>query len=302
LPAGIVELRKNSQVRIGNRMGLRRQTIVANAEKPLEGRCVIVTRAAEQSAELAARLEALGARILTLPLIEFVPPDDSGPLDTALRELDRFDWLFLTSQNAVRFVAERATSISLDLAAKLLADNERPRVGAVGARTATAARDRGWRVDRISSGRGGLDLARELASELGGRRVLLPRSNRALADLSRALIAAGALPVEVVAYKTVLAPRVDPAVLDQIERGQIDALSFASPSAFSALVDCVGVERLKRLLVSARIAAIGPATAAAIRRHGLTVAIEAAVPTIAGLAAAIAADFARNPVSPGRSQ
>lgn len=271
-------------------------------EKPLEGRRVVVTRAPEQSAELAARLEALGAQVLLLPLIEFAPPDDAEPLDRALREIDRFDWLFLTSQNAVRFLAERARSISLDLPTKLAAMNERPRVATVGTSTATAAREHGWRVDRVSNGRGWQDLARELAPELRGQRVLLPRSNRAIADLSRALADAGALPVDVPAYKTVSASRVDPAILDRIERGEIDALSFASPSAFSALVDDVGLERLKRLLVSARIAAIGPTTAAAIRQSGFTVAIEARVPTVAGLAAAIAEHFSRNPANSGGSQ
>lgn len=271
-------------------------------DKPLEGRRVVVTRAAEQSAELAARLEALGAQVLLLPLIEFTPPDDAAPLDHALGQLDRFDWLFLTSRNAVRFLAERARSISLDLAAKLAAENERPRVATVGRATAAATSEQNWRVDRISSGRGGLDLARELAAELRGCRVLLPRSNRAMAELPRALADAGAEAVEVVAYKTSSATAVDPAVLDRIERGEIDALSFASPSAFSALVDNIGLERLRRLIVSAPIAAIGPATATAIRRSGLAVAIEARVPTVAGLAAAIAAHFASHPANSGRSQ
>ncbi|HVB34713.1 MAG TPA: uroporphyrinogen-III synthase [Patescibacteria group bacterium] len=271
-------------------------------EKPLEGRRVVVTRAAEQATELAARLEALGAQVLLLPLIEFTPPDDTGPLDRALGEIDLFDWLFFTSRNAVRFLAGRALSISLDLATKLAAENQGPRVAAVGHATAEAAREQKWRVDRISSGRGGLDLARELAPELRGCRVLLPRSNRAMAELPRALSGAGAATVEVVAYKTASATAVDPAILDRIERGEVDALSFASPSAFSALVDSIGLERLRRLIVSAPIAAIGPTTAAAIRRSGLTVAIEAPVPTVAGLAAAIAAHFASHSVNPGRSQ
>jgi uroporphyrinogen III methyltransferase / synthase len=270
--------------------------------KPLEGRRVVVTRAAEQSAELSARLEALGAQVLLLPLVEFAPPDDPEPLDHAMGELDCFDWLLLTSQNAVAFLAERAQSISLDLPAKLAPANDHPKVATVGHATAAAARERNWRVDHISGGRGGADLARDLAAELRGRRILLPRSQRALADLPRALADAGAVAVEVVAYKTVSAAAIDPAILHRMESGEVDALSFASPSAFSALVDSVGLERLKRLIDSARIAAIGPTTAAAIRQRGFPVAIEADVPTVAGLAAAIAAHFARIPAIPRRSQ
>lgn len=273
-----------------------------NDEKPLEGRRVVITRAPEQSAELTGRLEALGAQVLLFPMIGFAPPDDAGPLDRTLHAIDRFDWLFLTSRNTVRFLANRARSILLDLAAKLAAANERPRVAAVGKATANAANEQGWRVDRVSSGRGGLDLARELAHELRGSRVCLPRSSRALPDLARALTEAGATPVEVVAYNTVSAAAADPAILDRIEHGEVDALTFASPSAVSAMVERVGLDRLKRLVISAPIAAIGPTTAAAIRRRGLSVAIEAQVPTAAGLAAAIAAHFARKHGSPGGSQ
>jgi uroporphyrinogen-III synthase len=280
---------------------LRPQTIMMIDDKPLQGRCIVLTRAADQSSELALRLEVLGAQVVFWPLIEFAPPDDSGPLDRALAELGRFDWLFLTSQNAVRFVAERAKSISLDLRVQLAMANKRPRVATVGNATAAAARERGWRVDRVSSGRGGLDLARELAAELRGNSVLLPRSNRANLDLTRALAEAGALPVEVVAYKTVYAARVEPAILDRIARGQVDALSFASPSAFFALVDRVGLERLKQMLISVQIAAIGPTTAEAIRRNGFVVAIEAQVSTDAGLAAAIASHFASHPAISGRT-
>jgi uroporphyrinogen-III synthase len=272
---------------------------MASKDKPFEARCVVVTRAAEQSSELITRLETLGAEVLPLPLVEFALPLDRSPLDRALRQLEDFDWLLLTSQNAVRFVADRARAIGLDLAAKLGSANTRPRVAAVGSVTERAALDQGWRVDRVSSGHGGIDLARELGGEIRGRRVLLPRSDRAKGDLPRALRDAGAEPVEVVAYRTLPAAKMDPAVLGRIERGEVDVVSFASPSAFAALRAHFGDETFRRVAAEMRIAAIGPTTAAAIRRAGVEVAIEASVSSAAGLAAAIAAYFTRNPVTPG---
>lgn len=268
-------------------------------DKPLQGRRVVITRAPEQSAELAARLKALGAQVLFLPLVEFAPPDDPAPLDRALAELDHFDWLLLTSQNAVRFLGARARSLSLDLPAKLAAKNQRPRVATVGAATAAAAREQNWRVDHISQGSGGIDLVREFGPKLNGRRVLLPRSNRAMPGLARALGEAGAQTVEAVAYKTIFATHVDSAILDRIARGEVDALSFASPSAFSGLVENVGLEHLKRMIESVPVAAIGPTTASAIRGRGFAVAIEARVSTAEGLAAAIASYFAKNPAISG---
>lgn len=267
-------------------------------EKPLAGRCVVVTRAPEQASELVHRLESLGAEVLTLPLVTFSPAIDPAPLDDALKELEKFDWLFLTSQNAVRFLAERARAIGLEASALLAPERKRPQVATVGRATEQAARDRGWRVDRVSTGKGGTDLARELAKEVCGRRVLLPRSDRASAELPEALASAGATPVSVVAYRTLSVNTLDSEVLDRIERGQADVVSFASPSAFFALARHFGEEKLRRLANSMRIAAIGPTTAAAIRRTGIEVAIEAAVPNSAGFAAAIASYFANHPVTP----
>jgi uroporphyrinogen III methyltransferase/synthase len=273
---------------------------MSSEDKPLARRCVVVTRAAEQASELAERLGTLGAEVLLLPLVEFLPPDDCGPLDRALREIETFDWLLLTSQNAVRFVAARAGTQHVDLAAKLGPSKARPKVAVVGEMTERAAIGEGWRIDRVSSGHGAIDLARELGSQIEGCRVLLPRSNRATSQLPQALIAAGATPAEVVAYRTVPVGNVDPAILSRIERGDVDVVSFASPSAFRALGERLGAERIRRLAVAARLAAIGPTTAAAIRRAGFQVAIEAEISTAAGLAAAIATHFSKNSVTGGK--
>ena len=119
--------------------------------------------------------------------------------------------------------------------------------------------------------------------------------------LARALAEAGAQPVDVVAYKTISATHFDSAILDRIARREVDGLTFASPSAFLALVENVGAENLKRMIDSVPVAAIGPTTANAIRERGFAVAIEAQVPSAEGLATAIASYFAKNPAISGRN-
>lgn len=272
---------------------------MAQEDNPLEGRRVVVTRAAEQSSELTARLEALGAEVLSLPLVRFAPAADLAPLDRALRELDRVDWVFLTSQNTVRFMAERGAALGLNLAAALSRSLPRPQVAAVGQATEQAALDRGWRVDCVSTGRGGADLARQLGQRVRGCCVLLPRSDRATPDLPQALVAAGAEPVEVVAYRTLPIESFDSAVLAAMAQGEADVVSFASPSAFATLATLLGETKFRALAAAVRFAAIGPTTASAIRRAGFPVAIEAKVPSAAGLAAAIAAHFSADSDTPG---
>ncbi|HME58199.1 MAG TPA: uroporphyrinogen-III synthase, partial [Terracidiphilus sp.] len=65
----------------------------------LAGRRVLVTRAAHQAGKLSEGLRALGAEPVEVPVLEIRPPASFRPLDEALRQLDRYDWLILTSAN-----------------------------------------------------------------------------------------------------------------------------------------------------------------------------------------------------------
>ena len=76
--------------------------------RPLAGLRIVITRAAHQSEGLAAAFAAAGARVELLPLLEVVPPADPGPLERAAAEIARFDWLVLTSANAVEALLPRA--------------------------------------------------------------------------------------------------------------------------------------------------------------------------------------------------
>ncbi len=69
--------------------------------------------------------------------------------------------------------------------------------------------------------------------------LLLPRSDRADDRLPNALRQAGARVTEVVAYRTAAPEKVDAAVLGQLRRGEVDAIVFASPSAFHNLCDLI---------------------------------------------------------------
>jgi uroporphyrinogen-III synthase len=275
---------------------------MSQANKPLAGRRVAVTRAAEQAGELALRLEALGAEVLLLPLVAFAAAADPEPLDRALAKLEAFDWLFVTSGNAVRFLAARARAISVDLVKALDPQRAGPRVAVVGPGTERAVRRAGWRVDYVSDGRGGRDLAAGLRDEIRGRRILLPRSARAGSELPSALANAGATPVGVVAYRTVTAENLDSEILGQIGRGEVDVVSFSSPSEFESLAAHLSTQKLLECLHSVLLAAIGPTTASAIRQAGFRVAIEAASPSAAGLAESIAAYFVANPVTGKESE
>jgi len=112
----------------------------AAEQRPLDGRTIVLTRAPEQSRELRERLEALGAEVLLLPAVSFVEPDDKAALDAAIRALDTFDWLVLTSQNAVRFFCRRSEALGVNAAA---AQAQGMKIAAVGPATARAGEEFG---------------------------------------------------------------------------------------------------------------------------------------------------------------
>src|SRR5581483_10476440 len=74
---------------------------------PLNGKTVVITRAASQSAELRSGLEDRGARVIECPTIHIVPPTTWKPVDDAIRRLNTYQWLLFTSANAVEQFMDR---------------------------------------------------------------------------------------------------------------------------------------------------------------------------------------------------
>jgi uroporphyrinogen-III synthase len=192
-------------------------------------------------------------------------------VDAALGRMGTFDWLVLTSQNAVRFLIERvkATGVGAgDLGGAKLS------VAAVGPATAGAAADAGLRVTYMARNPSGEALASELTRFVGGKNVLFPRSNRGDDRLLRGLLEAGAKVTDVVAYRTLSASEVNAEALARVRAGNVDAILFASPSAFQGMCEAIPVPEMAMLSMKVAFAAIGPTTAKAMREAGVRVAIQ----------------------------
>jgi uroporphyrinogen III methyltransferase/synthase len=266
------------------------------ANQPLAGKRIVVTRAPEQARELIREMERLGAEVLILPTVSFAPPSDWQPVDSALRAIDEFDWILLTSQNAVRFLAQRSGELKVDV--KSL-EARKPSIAAVGPATAQAAAEAGFRVLYIAREHSGEGLARELQASLKNSRVLLPRSDRADDRLPNLLRDNWARVTEVIAYRTAAPKTLDAKILDRVRRADVDTIVFASPSAFHNLSDVIGAKHLAELSSRVDFAAIGPTTARALRDAGARVALEANESSAAGLADAIAKHYQRQVLAKG---
>jgi uroporphyrinogen-III synthase len=232
---------------------------------PLDGKVVIVTRAEAQSNELCEALKARGAIVKRLPLISFAPPENYDSLDAALSSISTFDWILFTSANAVQAVERRGEELGLNLDG--LANL--PRAAAVGPATSNAAEGAGFSVEYVATDHSGAGLARELGAELRGKKVLLPRSDRANAELPAALRKSGALVTEVVAYRNLPPNGADRDKLNESLRDGVDGVLFYSPSAVQNFLELLGGERLASVQGRAVMVAIGPATLAALSSAGI---------------------------------
>lgn len=266
-----------------------------NAPDPLRGKRIVITRAVEQARDLKERLEKLGATVLLLPAVSFSKPSNTTELDRAIATLASFDWILFTSANAVRFFAARCRERGF-----VPGEKKEPRCAAVGPATATAAAAEGFTIDYVAKEFLGSALAREMNAAILGRRILLPRSERAGRGLPDSLASAGAKVTEVVAYHTGGVGAAEPGVLDAVRAGNVDVVSFFSPSAVKNLRGELGAEGLSRLCAKAALAAVGPVTATAMTEAGLPVAILAAEATGESMAAAIVRYFSEANFSEAR--
>ena len=264
----------------------------------LAGKRIVITRAPEQSQELAEALEHLGAEVVSLPTVSFAPPEDWQKLDEQLRRLEFFDVLLFLSKNAVRYIFDRCAQLGIKC--EMLQTSNRF-IGAVGQSTARALEEKGLHVNYIAKDGTGEALARELRESLSGRRVLLPRSDRVDERISKALREAGADVTEVIGYRTTTATNLNEGILARIRRAEVDAVIFASPSAFQNFHSVIGGAEVAELSFRIDFVAIGPTTARSIRESSARVAVQAEQASISGLTAAIASHYAHPSASARRA-
>jgi len=262
---------------------LAREALAAGADRilrairPLRGRRIVVTRPREQAPGLAGELERLGASVVLVPLVRIEPAEDASALESALDELDRYDWVVFTSVNGVASVRDRGAAL------------RGVRVAAVGPATADAVRALGsepafvpdrFQADEIVAGLGSLE----------GARVLLPQADMASPQLAEELRERGAEVDAIVAYRTV-AVEPSEAELEELERGA-DAVVVASGSAARVLSELAGRhEGVQRLVAHTLVACIGPKTAGAAREVGLPVGLVADEATAEGIIHALTSHF-----------
>lgn len=248
--------------------------------RPMHGRRVVVTRAVAQASEFVAALERLGAEAIVFPTIRVVDPPDRAPLVRAIRRLGSYDWVVLTSVNGVdRFWSELEAE---GLDARALGG---VKVACVGPATAEALARRGIRPDLVPpryDAESLVDTLAERGGDWAGARVLLPVAAGARVVVEEGLRGRGAIVERVEAYRTEPDAAGARAVRAWLDAGEVDVITFTSPSTVENFVAAVGAD-----VGRAAVAVIGPVTEEAARRCGMRVDVVAQEHTIPGLVQAL---------------
>lgn len=255
-----------------------------SATPSLAGRRIAVTRAREQSPELAGKLAALGAEVVELPLITISKEIDKHVLLDVFTELGSYDWIVFTSANGVRYFFEEFFRIYDDIRSLGLL-----RFAAVGEATAKAIAAHHLKIEcqpKIATAAALADTLIETGS-LDSAKLLVITGNQNRDELVTKLEAAEAIVDELQVYKTEQTDlTADPVAADFRARGA-DAILFGSSSAVQSFVDQAAALKLAKSAKRPLAGSIGPQTSETMKKLGVPIDFTAKTPGLDSLVEAL---------------
>ncbi len=240
-------------------------------DKPMFGQRILVTREHSTGFE---PLEELGAEIIEFPTIEIVPPETYDELDTAIEGIASYSWIIFTSANGVKYFLRRFFEKGNDIR-----DLKGLRICAVGTKTASEVKRYGMKVDLVPEefrAEGLIEAFKNMGSQqsavstLKGLKFLLPRAETARELFPEKVRELGGEIDVPVAYRTVRPELHGRRLKRFLKEGRITVATFTSAATFNNFVGIIGSEAFE-LLKGVSIAVIGPVTAKAVAKAGLSV-------------------------------
>lgn len=254
------------------------------SSQPLAGRRIVVTRPREQAAEWRGQLEALGADVIELPLIQVTKHYDKSTLVEVFAELGQYEWLVFTSANGARFFFEEFRKGFDDIRSLGLV-----RIAVVGEATAEVVRAQHLRVELQPKKANAEELAQALIEResLDSAKILVVTGNLNRDTLVEKLSEARAIVDRLPLYKTEETNlAADPVAGDFRDKGA-DAILFASPSAAQSFFDQAAALKLSAKARRPLAGSIGATTTATMKQLGLPVDFEAPEASLGSLVQAL---------------
>jgi uroporphyrinogen III methyltransferase/synthase len=254
------------------------------------GQRILVTREHPGGFE---SLEDLGAEVIQFSTIEIVPPETWDELDRAIEHVHDYDWLIFTSANGVKYFFSRLFEKGVDIR-----ELKGIKVCAIGSKTEAAVNRFGLKVDMVPeefNAEGLIDaFIKEVRSQesgvrsgnknpeensspltphtslLKGLKFLLPRAEVAREIFPEKVRELGGIIDVPVAYRAVRPDYHGKRLKRFLKEGRITIATFTSAATFTNFREIMG-EDADDLLKNVAIAVIGPVTAKAVKKAGLSV-------------------------------
>lgn len=206
------------------------------AEKPLEGRRILVTRPAAQADSLCEQIASLGGIPQRLPLLAIEACE--GDAVERLLAAGNADWWIFTSANAVRHSGLGSGA------------HWPERIAAIGAATARALEAEGHPPSLVPSHRFSSEALLDLPPmhQVGGQRIVIVTGENGLTTLADTLRERGADVETIAVYRRV--PVAHPPALLRTEIEPSDLVVLTSGDALQQLLDAVGDGPLRQSLLS----------------------------------------------------
>ncbi|MGV3487946.1 MAG: uroporphyrinogen-III synthase [Tuberibacillus sp.] len=253
----------------------------------LQGKKILLTREKAPSLLMAEEIRALGGEAVIAPVMKMVPNPLSPSEREAVKRINAFDWIIFTSSNGVKYFIKHAESLGINIS--------KPKIAAVGSKTAKAVQDYGLTVHRMPVEFTAEGLAEQFSQNgAHGSSILLALGQLAKSELERHLQLAGCRTMRIDVYKT----EANEGIKDDLSRillkNDIDVVTFASPSAIDFFLSLTEHLNLHEFWSRAIVACIGKVSAAHANKRGLSPQIVPEVFTAQSLIEAIADYYKSN--------
>jgi uroporphyrinogen III methyltransferase/synthase len=250
--------------------------------QPLFGKNIVVTRDVPGNIDFANIIVCHGGNPIKFPTIKIRPLTQKNDFLHTLAKITEYDWIIFTSGNGVAVFFEALQSLGKD--ARIFGSTK---IAAIGGKTADRLSEFGIRADFVPGVFTSKELGRQLIAHtnLKGKKILLLRSKIASNELAELLEKAGAEVNDVAIYTAEKAKSKTDRLIEEINRGRIDFLTFASPSSVDNFFEQVPADLVNS--ANTKVASIGPVTSERLKTTGVNVDITAAEHTLDGLISAI---------------
>ncbi|WP_243158094.1 uroporphyrinogen-III C-methyltransferase [Aminipila terrae] len=246
-------------------------------DRPLGGLKIAITRPKDRDSSLADKLSMLGAEIMLMPAIETKEIKNNKPLEDAIHDIRRFDYIAFTSPVGVTAFFNKLREMKKDIR-----DLGSIRFAAIGTATRDAIEKMGILVDlmpAVYSGRalGELIAARsaELGSKIGRKpEILIPRARIGTDEVTTPLEEASIKFTDVAVYDTFEAESNEKAesgnshgTLIEFASEEADYVAFTSASTVRGFAASCGLSNFSDV----KAVCIGEKTAEEARKYGMEI-------------------------------